>query len=238
MIKVMLVEDDPMVAELNRSYVGSIEGFSVIASVRSGQEALTLLDTLSVDLILLDVYMPGMQGLTLLTEIRALGLGTDVILVTAASDTVTIREALRLGAVDYLIKPFEFERLKKALLVYKEKNMTLKQKGSVSQTELDQLLGDKPFVSESIQLPKGLDRTTLKKIHHCLNTYPKNVFSAEDIAKVVGITRVSVRKYLEFLTEVKALVMHVTYGSIGRPVHRFERLPGYNVIVERYLGNH
>jgi two-component system, CitB family, response regulator MalR len=250
-IRVLLVEDDPMVAELNRAYVSSVDGFVVVGSVRSGQEALEIMrgqtqgentkcntrgQTQGVDLILLDIYMPGMQGLELLSEIRSQGLGADVILVTAASDTKSIREALRLGAVDYLIKPFEFERLKKALLGYKEKMLTFRHKNSVSQSELDQLLSEKNFsVSELAGLPKGLDRTTLKRIVEVVATYPQKDFSADEIAKTIGITRVSVRKYLEFMTEIKAITMNVIYGAIGRPVHRFERLPGFEKVMERYI---
>lgn len=251
MIRVLLVEDDPMVAELNRAYVGSVEGFTVVGSVRSSQEALEIMrgqtqgensrcntggQTQGVDLVLLDIYMPGMQGLELLSEIRTLGLGADVILVTAASDTKSIREALRLGAVDYLIKPFEFERLKKALLGYKEKMLMLRHKNSISQSELDLLLSEKSLnVSEMAGLPKGLDRTTLKRIVEEVATFPQKDFSADEIAKTIGITRVSVRKYLEFMTEIKAIKMNVIYGAIGRPVHRFERLPGFERVMDRYM---
>lgn len=251
MIRVLLVEDDPMVAELNRAYVGSVDGFTVVGSVRSGQEALEIMrgqtqgensqcdtggQTQGVDLVLLDIYMPGMQGLELLSEIRSQGLGADVILVTAASDTKSIREALRLGAVDYLIKPFEFERLKKALLGYKEKMLMLRYKNSISQSELDQLLSEKSFCgSEMAGLPKGLDRTTLMRIVEVVATFPQKDFSADEIAKTIGITRVSVRKYLEFMTEVKAITMNVIYGAIGRPVHRFERLPGFEKVMNQYI---
>lgn len=262
MIKVLLVEDDPMVAELNRSYVGAVEGFKVVGHVRTGEEALAYLcahggqtqgdvslgsdpvgkvhrgQTQGVDLILLDVFMPGMQGLALLREIRAQGLGTDVILVTAASETLTIQEALRLGAVDYLIKPFEFERMKIALMNYKEKLMLLKQHSRISQTELDHMLreqGTGGGAGSSAALPKGLDRMTLKRICEVVRTDPQADFSAEEIAKTIGITRVSVRKYLDFMAEVKAVQMHVIYGGIGRPVHRYERLPGFDAVMKRYL---
>lgn len=243
MIRVLLVEDDPMVAELNRSYVGSVEGFKVVGHVRSGEEALVFLgahggQTREVDLILLDVFMPGMQGIALLREIRARELGADVILVTAASETQTIQEALRLGAVDYLIKPFEFERMKMALLNYKEKMMLLKQRSSISQTELDHMLHEQGTVVGSgagSMLPKGLDRSTLKRICEAVLADPQVDFSAEEIAKTIGITRVSVRKYLDFMSEIKAVRMHVIYGGIGRPVHRFERLPGFNAVMRRYL---
>ena len=59
MIQVLLVEDDPMVAELNRLYLGRIPGFELVASARSAAEALDLLRTHTVDLLLLDIFMPG-----------------------------------------------------------------------------------------------------------------------------------------------------------------------------------
>ena len=120
MIRVLLVEDDPMVAELNRMFLSRVAGFEIVASVRSATEALEALRTHPVHLLLLDIFMPGQSGLELMEEIRRQALDVDVIFVTAARDTATISKALKLGAVDYLIKPFEFERLKEALDHYRE----------------------------------------------------------------------------------------------------------------------
>ena len=114
----MIVDDDPMVAEFNKRYVDLVAGFHVISVVHSAGDALTVLDSEQIDLILLDIFMPGMNGLELLINLRQVGKGVDVIVITAACDSNNIKKALQFGAVDYIIKPFEFERLNAALLAY------------------------------------------------------------------------------------------------------------------------
>ena len=97
-IRVMIVEDDPMVADLNRRYLEQMSGFSLVGLCRSGEEAVEALKEKEVDLMLVDVYMPGMSGLDLINHIRKEQYGVDVILVTAAKDQKSILEALRQGA--------------------------------------------------------------------------------------------------------------------------------------------
>jgi CitB family two-component system response regulator MalR len=238
-IRVLLVEDDPMVAELNRLYVSRVEGFQVAATARDGQEALELLREQAVDLILLDVFMPGPTGLDLLSEIRALDLDVDVILVTAARDTRSIGRALKLGAVDYLIKPFEFERLQQALEKYRETHRLMRVEGSLSQSELDQSLGrPRAGAPAADPLPKGLDRATLATVARAITGHAEadRWFTSEEVAQEVGLSRVSVRKYVEFLCGLKVLRMEPGYGTVGRPVHRFQLQRGYLGELRRYLG--
>ena len=225
MIRVLLVEDDPMVAELNRIYVNRVEGFETTASVRNGQEALEILQKWPVDLVLLDIFMAGPTGIDLLSEVRAMALDVDVIFVTAARDTKTIGRALKLGAVDYLIKPFEFERLEQALRNYRETHQVMREARTVSQSELDKSLRRNSVEARSRgQLPKGLDRTTLGAVFGTITDREDGSpgFTCEEIARVVGLSRVSARKYLEFLCRIKVLRMELSYGTVGRPVHRFK----------------
>jgi CitB family two-component system response regulator MalR len=235
---VLLVEDDPMVAELNRIYLGRVGGFETVASVRSVPEALELLRTRPVDLLLLDIFMPGQTGIELMEEIRRQTLEVDVIFVSAARDASTISRALKLGAVDYLIKPFEFERLKQALEHYRESHRMIRGKESLDQTELDQRLGRRPAENRTMEvLPKGLDRNTLEKVFQVIAARPEDTpwFTSEEIALVVGISRVSVRKYFEFLSTLKVLRMEPGYGTGGRPVHRFTLQRAYLREVQRFL---
>ncbi len=225
MIRVLLVEDDPMVAELNRLYVSRVDGFQVAATARNGQEALDILRRQPVDLILLDIFMAGPTGLDLLSEIRAMALDVDVIFVTAARDTKTIGKALKLGAVDYLIKPFEFDRLQLALEKYRETHRLMRGSDSVSQVELDRSLG-RPNVDTrpGSPLPKGLDRVTLEMVLKAITEREAEDpwFTSEELAQAIGLSRVSVRKYVEFLCGLKVLRMEPGYGPVGRPVHRFK----------------
>lgn len=220
MIRVLIVEDDPMVAEFNRRYLAQIGGFVLVAMVRSAAEALTLLEKQAIDLILLDIFMPDMNGLDLLSQIRNIDRNVDVIVVSAACDNHSIRRALRYGVVDYLIKPFEFERFNAALSAYRDRAVFMRGQGSINQAELDQiiLLKDQPLLSE---LPKGLDRNTLKIVWEHIQEGAENPFTTEEMAKRVGVSRVSMRKYLTFLMKMEILRMEVTFGSIGRPVYKY-----------------
>lgn len=220
MIRVLIVEDDPMVAEFNRRYLTQIKGFVLTAMVRSAAEALLVLEKQEVDLILLDIFMPQMTGLDFLSQIRTVDTNVDVIIVSAACDSYSIQKALRCGAVDYLIKPFEFERFNAALSAYRDRAMFMRECNSIQQTELDQkvLLKDQSLLNE---LPKGLGRNTLKMIWEYIQAGADNAFTTEELAKRVGISRVSMRKYLTFLTQLDILRMEVTFGSVGRPVYTY-----------------
>jgi CitB family two-component system response regulator MalR len=238
MIRVLLVEDDPMVAELNRIYLERVGGFQTVASVRSAAEALDLLKICPVDLLLLDIFMPGKTGIELMEEIRRQALDVDVIFVTAARDTATINRALKLGAVDYLIKPFEFERLKQALERYGGTHRMFRGGQNLDQTELDQKLGRPSAQDRSAEaLPKGLDRNTLGKVLGIIGARSEGPpgFTSEEIALLVGISRVSVRKYFEFLGTLKVLRMEPGYGTGGRPVHRYMLQKAYLREAQRFL---
>jgi CitB family two-component system response regulator MalR len=238
MIRVLLVEDDPMVAELNRLYLGRMEGFETVGSVRNAAAALELLQSQTVDLLLLDIFMPGQSGLDLMAELRRLAIDVDVIFVTAARDTVAIDRALKLGAVDYLIKPFEFERLQQALERYRQTRRMIRTGQVLDQTELDQRLAQRPTGEPKAEgLPKGLDRNTLDKLLVAIKAWPEASpwFTAEEIGQQVGLSRVSVRKYCEFLCALKVLRMEPGYGTGGRPVHRFMLQRAYLFGAQRHL---
>ncbi|HAK75050.1 MAG TPA: two-component system response regulator DcuR [Sporomusaceae bacterium] len=234
MIRVLIVEDDPMVAEFNRRYLEKVDGFVATAVARSAREALTLLESLEVDLILLDLFMPGMNGLELLAQIREQRKGVDVLIVTAACDSPSIKQALRNGAIDYLIKPFEFERLSAALADYRNQVLFMRNRASVSQEELDrQILGKEQ--QEQADLMKGLDRNTLKTVWDKIREITGTAFTTEELANQVGISRVSMRKYLEFLKQIDVLQMEVIYGSVGRPVYKYRCAAPDCSIIKRYL---
>ena len=233
MINVMIVEDDPMVAEINKRYLSNINGFHLAATATSVDEAVPLLKKEQIQLILLDIFMPGKLGLELLAYLRKNELEIDVIIISAASDLERIKRALRHGVVDYLIKPFEFERFNAALTSYLEQTRFIDKQDSISQQELDTLLlhKDEPVIAE--ELPKGLTKDTLKQVWDAIQKLKKEPFSTDDVANVVGISRVSARKYLNFLKDIGILEVKVIYGTIGRPVYQHE----YNHFKEHIIKN-
>ncbi|MGM0826775.1 MAG: response regulator [Bacillota bacterium] len=222
MINVLIVEDDPMVARFNQRYLEEIKGFHLIGISNSIEDAVVKVNEYKIDLVLLDVYMPGKHtGMDLLEQIRKEQRETDVILITAASEVDNIQSALRMGVVDYLIKPFEFERFKKALTSYRESNRMLQKQSTIDQSELDLLLlRDVQEAGDKAPLPKGLTSSTLSSIYDKIVSLEGESFSTDDIADVTSISRVSIRKYLRFLKDIGVVDETLIYG-IGRPVYQY-----------------
>ncbi|WP_226529862.1 response regulator [Metabacillus niabensis] len=224
MINVLIVDDDPMVAEFNKRYLKEINGFFLVGVAHSVNEATKIINNQKVDLVLLDIYMPGENGLTLLSKIRKEKKELDVILITAASDVDKIQTALRYGAVDYLIKPFEFERFHQALISYKEKFFILSQQSKMKQKDLDELFlvkQDELTATEPLKpLPKGLSKKTLTIVFNAIKEQGNHPFTTDEVAEITDISRVSIRKYLKFLNEIHVIDETLTYG-IGRPLYSY-----------------
>ncbi|MEH7120895.1 response regulator [Neobacillus vireti] len=233
MINVMIVEDDPMVAEINKRYLSKIEGFLLAFIANSVDEAIRYLGEEDIQLILLDIFMPGKQGLELLTYLRKNELEIDVIIISAASDLERVKKALRYGVVDYLIKPFEFERFNAALVGYQQHTRFIDKQKAVSQQELDNYLLHRDEATMVEELPKGLTKDTLNQIWDAVQELKNVPFSTEELANIVGISRVSARKYLNFLKDLGILDVKVIYGTIGRPVYQHE----YNQLKEYLIKN-
>jgi len=223
MIRILIVEDDPMVASLNSRLIQTMADFTVAGIANDAKEALELLQKGNVDLMLLDIYMPGMNGLEMLAKVRDLRCPVDVLVVSAARDSNSIQLALRNGAVDYLIKPFDFERLRHALQSYGQRSNLLQNHEKLTQQDLDnRILSKDPAEIEAGQLPKGLDRHTLAMINSYLQelTAP---FTTDELSRQVGISRVSVRKYLDYFCDIGHLSKEASYGAVGRPVFRYSK---------------
>lgn len=223
MLAVLIVEDDPMVAELNRRYLEQLEGYRLAGIAGTGETALQLLRQTPVDVVLLDVFMPGMNGLELLQAIRREQHGVDVILVTAAHDAVTVEQALRQGVVDYLIKPFEFSRFQAALLNYRQRRRSISERQNFCQQDLDKRFFAAQSAGEATALPKGLDRNTIRTIWEQIIRTERE-FSADEIASAVGLSQVSMRKYLKYLQGLELISAEVSYGAVGRPLYKYRCL--------------
>lgn len=218
MIRVLIVEDDPMVAELNKGYLKQIEGFQWIGTVSNGVEALLFLKTNTVNLVLLDIFMPQMNGMDLLAKIKSAHRSVDVIMITAARSSNDIQAVLRQGVVDYVIKPFQFDRFQSALIFYRERVRLLSQTDSLSQTVLDHRILVQEKNTSSI--PKGIEGETLERIKSII-IQQDTPFSVQDLAPIVGLSRISLKKYFDFLLEEGLLTNSLTYRAKGRPVQLY-----------------
>lgn len=144
MIRTIIIEDDPMVAQINCQYLQPLGDFQIDGIFNSGAAAQEYLKENEADLAIVDIYMPGMNGIELLRWIRGDHRSLSVIMVTAATEIQTVAEALQLGIVDYLIKPFSFARFQEAVQKYLRKEDVLKHSHTANQTMLDQLLNAAP----------------------------------------------------------------------------------------------
>lgn len=222
MYRVVIVEDDPMIAMINRKYIEKDARFHVEREFRDGHAALLYLKAHPVDLAVLDVYMPQFSGLDVLRSLRAGGVGTDAIMITAAHEAAVVDAFMRLGVVDYLVKPFAFPRLQQALEVFCRRHEAIPE-GSVSQNDIDKLLFGEA-VSSAEEPPKGLQIQTLERMRAFLCTAPDGQTS-EAIAEGVGLSAVTVRRYMSYLTETGEVRSEINYVTGGRPsrIYRLEK---------------
>ncbi|AER67437.1 response regulator receiver and unknown domain protein [Thermovirga lienii DSM 17291] len=222
-IRIFIVEDDPMVADILKRFVSTMKNFVVVGCSNNGEKALKDLQKTPVDLVFLDIFMPEMDGLQLLKELRSREVPVDVIVISAAQEPDTINQVIRSGAFDYIIKPFLFERLKASLETYEEyRKKLLSGKEVVSQEEVDRLLILRRAKSANC-LPKGLNISTLKKVENLLEESPTPL-SAEETARAIGISRVTARRYLEYLVDQGKAVVERNYGEIGRPINTYSSI--------------
>lgn len=215
MIKVLVVEDDPMVAELNKGYLKMIDGFVLTGVINNGIDALTFMENNEIMLLLLDVFMPGLDGLNLLKEVRARFPSVDVIMVTAARGGEDIQTALRLGAIDYVVKPFVFERFQSALISYRERTKLLTNEAELSQAVIDGRIFAKEIRRHKV--PKGIEQETLLRIQEIVRQQLKP-FDVQALVPVVKLSRISLKKYLDYMVETGELYSELAYRGQGRPV--------------------
>lgn len=216
---VLIVEDDPMVSMINEQYVLKGADFTIAGTCRNGNEAIEFLKSNTTDLILLDVYMPLMDGINTLKKIREMKISSEVIMITAANDTTTIEQTMNLGVLDYLIKPFAYDRFNVALEKFKIKHQLLKGSSVLDQHSLDSLITanfQKEKKELNINLPKGIQRTTLNRIKIFFDQN-QNWQSVDMISDALGISLVTARNYLNYLVSQKIVLEDINYSTGGRP---------------------
>ncbi|MDQ0789661.1 response regulator [Streptomyces sp. B3I8] len=225
MIDVLVVDDDFRVAEINAKYVAKVPGFRVSAHAHSGAQALAAVARSSVDLVLLDHYLPDRTGLEVVHSMREHGHGSDVIMITAASDVATVRAAMRLGALHYLVKPFTFAALRGRLESYAALRRTVERVGGhgpAGQEQVDRIFGalrTGPAPSAP-GLPSGHSEPTTDLICAVLHR-AGHPLSAHEVAAETGLSRSTAQRYLRHLEQAGRLSLSLKYGDTGRPEHRY-----------------
>jgi response regulator of citrate/malate metabolism len=217
MIRVLVVEDDPVAADAHRMYVERLPGFEVAAVVHTGGAALRLLGQVPVDLVLLDLNLPDGHGLHLVRKMRAAGHTADVVAVTSARDLGVVRQAVSVGVVQYLLKPFTFPSLRDRLERWERYRSELAGGGEAAgQEEVDRALAALRTPQAPV-LPKGLSGPTLEAVTAALRQASGDGLSANAAAQAAGVSRITARRYLEHLVDSGRAVRTPQYGQVGRP---------------------
>ncbi len=217
MIRTLVVDDDFRIADINAAYVEKVAGFSVCGRAHTGAEALEAIGAGRPDLVLLDLYLPDVHGLDLLRRVRALNQPPDVIVITAARDVASLRSAMQLGVVYYLVKPFTFDRLAEQLNAYKSLHDNVARLEEASQDDVDKLYA---LMRPRSRLPKGTSDPTVGRIMSVLRRADAPV-TATQLADELGLSRATAQRYLTHLLDAGVVEREVRYGATGRPSHRY-----------------
>jgi response regulator of citrate/malate metabolism len=218
MIRVLIVDDDFMVAKVHSGYVAKTPGFEVVGVAHNGADALRAVEELRPDLVLLDIYLPDMDGVSVLRELRTSGgADTDVIVISAATEVETVRAAMRGGVLHYLIKPFTYAALYDQLKHFAALHQRLSALSEAGQSDVDQVFGGRP--GGATPPPKGLSGETAAVVEHVLRASTEDVSAAECAART-DISRVSARRYLEHFVATGQAAVRLRYGT-GRPERRY-----------------
>jgi response regulator of citrate/malate metabolism len=216
-VRVLVVDDDFMVARLHAELVASLDGFEVAGVVQTGKDALEAAARLRPDIVLLDVYLPDLSGVQVLEVLRGGGSPeADVIMITAARDSDTVSRALRLGAVHYLVKPFALADLSDRLRQVAAARQQLTGEEPLAQAEIDRVFGAVRTPTPLRGLPKGLSEPTMRLVVAKLRGQ-EAAESASEVADRAGLSRVSARRYLEHLVGMGWVEVSLRYGAAGRP---------------------
>jgi response regulator of citrate/malate metabolism len=216
-IRVLVVEDEPVAAHAHRVYLGRVPGFEVAEVVHTGAAALRALRAdREIDLVLLDFNLPDLHGLEVCRAMRAAGVRADVIAVTSALDLPTVRSAVSVGIVQYLLKPFTFASFRGKLERYADYRSSLAGEGmATGQSDVDRAFAALRGLDRGT-LPPGLTEETFDAVARTLQSSDGGL-SAGEVGEQCGISRVTARRYLEHLAESGAARRVPRYRRAGRP---------------------
>ena len=219
MIRTIVVDDDFMAASVHREFTERVPGFEVVGEATTGAEALRLIAELKPDLVLLDVYLPDLSGIDVLRRLRATSQAhVDVIAITSAKDVNVLREAMHLGVVHYIVKPFTFTILSERLETYASLKSQLDHLQQADQPEVDRLYQLLRTRNAQPSLPKGISAPTLAHVVDILRQVDEGLSSSE-LAARAGLSQGIARRYLRFLADSGMVTLTLRYAPAGRPEH-------------------
>jgi response regulator of citrate/malate metabolism len=220
MIRTLVVDDDYRIAKVHAAGVGRIDQFVAVGEAHSAAEARAMVQSLRPDLLLLDLYLPDGNGLDLMRSLADLGLSPqpDFIVITAARDIDSVRRAMQLGAMYYLVKPFGFVQLREQLTAYQRLREGLDEVAVANQETVDALYGllrGPAARTTDRRLPPTMAQVLVKVRQATVD------ISAVEVAEQLGVSRATAQRYLADLVRRGLVDLSLHYGNAGRPEHRY-----------------
>jgi response regulator of citrate/malate metabolism len=227
MISVLIVEDDPLIAQAHETYLARLEGFSTAAIAHTARDAMQRATEASasdnpIDLVLLDLGLPDASGIALASALAGLRPAPDIIAITSERDLEMVRAAVSHGALAYLLKPFTFAAFRDRLERYRRYRSALPSGvDAASQAEVDRALAELRAAGDKSVSPKGAAAQTNDDIARAVRDQAEGA-TADEVAKQVGVSRVTAWRYLERLADEGVVTRHTDYGKAGRPKTRYQ----------------
>jgi two-component system, CitB family, response regulator DctR len=211
--QVLIVEDDPVITSIYKKTIATTENLCVAGAVTRGEDALAFVQHRDCDLMLLDLRLNGMNGINLLHQLRSRGHSVEVITLTATRNSAAVRAVIQRGSIDYLVKPFTVERLRRALSLF------VNRANALQDDQLDQEAVDVVCTSGRLErrwLPKGVTAEGVALVQQVLAASSVPLSSTE-VATSAGLARVTARRYLEYLVTVDEASVDAPPAGPGRP---------------------
>ncbi|WP_017549691.1 response regulator [Salinicoccus carnicancri] len=218
-MKILIVEDDFRIGEMYREYLLENTCADEIYTALNATESLSLLEEKDIDLMLVDVYLPDMQGDRLIEEVLKAYPYVNFIAVTASQESEKVKNMMQLGVLYYLVKPVKLDKLGETVNEYAERNRGLSESVEMDQEKIDRYFGRKKRIEED-EFPKGIDPVTLKKIENAFSE--EEEWTSSQLGDYLGTSRTTVRRYLEYLRKSGKLAVSQDFGDKGRPEKKYK----------------
>lgn len=229
---VLLVEDDPLTAQLLRGRVSRIQSLNLVGEAGTARQAIDMARRARPDLVLLDFTLPecagqpesetaGFDVWRVLYELENV---PDVIAVTGAREMCSVVKAQKFGVFDYVVKPFTPATIDAKLAAYtgcRQRRISAQQR--VDQGAIDSYLNR---LHRSGSLPKGLDHQTMDSVVAVLQAAGGPLLASE-IGDRVGVNRETANKYLIPLCNQGIAVRIRRYGGVGQPPFLYTLAPAW-----------
>ncbi|WP_458042240.1 MULTISPECIES: response regulator [Bacteria] len=209
-IRVLVVDDDFRVAGLHRDIVAARPGFVALDPVHSLAAARAAIRAQRPDLLLVDAYLPDGHGADLVHESAI-----DAFMLSAATDAATVRRAVQVGVLRYLVKPFDTRVLADRLDRYARFRNLLAGERPLEQEQIDRALDILHTATDAASTSRSATEQLI------IDGLGDGEASAAEVAERIGVSRATAQRHLATLAGRGVVEVRLRYGSTGRPEHRY-----------------